>query len=137
MEQHNTHLLSEQSNENHGYEYDNFGNVIADSVDDLIYDKFVDVKNRQRNKDMEMKNLIKNIINNDFSSIDYSQKDSKMIENRRGSMKEKKEKRDSLASKNKSRKLEVKKENEVERKVNKKREKEKEEKNEYTLKKTE
>ena len=93
MEQHNTHLLSEQSNENHGYEYDNFGNVIADSVDDLIYDKFVDVKKRQRNKDMEMKNLIKNIINNDFSSIDYSQKESKMIENRRGSMKEKKDKR--------------------------------------------
>ena len=42
MKQHNTHLLSEQSNEDHGYEYDNFGNVIADSLDDLIYDKFVD-----------------------------------------------------------------------------------------------
>ena len=67
MQQHNTHLLSEQSNENHGYAYDNFGNVIADSLDDLIYDKFVDVRgNRKKNR--EARNLIKNIIDNEFYS---------------------------------------------------------------------
>ena len=64
MKQHNTHLLSEQSNEDHGYEYDNFGNVIADSLDDLIYDKFVDIQERKIKKYNDTKNLIKNITKN-------------------------------------------------------------------------
>ena len=120
MEKHNTHLLSEQSNENqnHGYKYDNFGNVIADSVDDLIYDKFVDIKERQRYKNLETRNLIKNIINKEFSSSDNSQRNSKIMGNRKGSMKEKKneEKKDKGQSitKNKSRKTVVKKENQIE-----------------------
>jgi hypothetical protein len=59
MKQHNTHLLSEQSNEDHGYEYDNFGNVIADSLDDLIYDKFVDIRERKIKNYNDTKNLIK------------------------------------------------------------------------------
>ena len=63
MENHNTHLVSEQSKEEHGYKYDNFGNVIIDSIDDLIYDKFVDVKRKP--KESETKNFIKNIITKD------------------------------------------------------------------------
>ena len=62
MENHNTHLVSEQSKEEHGYKYDNFGNVLIDSIDDLIYDKFVDVK-RKPQKDYDTKKFIKNIIN--------------------------------------------------------------------------
>ena len=75
MQQHNTHLLSEQSNENHGYVYDNFGNVIADSLDDLIYDKFIDIKERKKKKNSEARNLIKNIIDNEFFS-DVSPKET-------------------------------------------------------------
>ena len=57
MENHNTHIVSEQSKGGHGYKYDNFGNVMIDSIDDLIYDKFVDVKRK--------KNAICEIIIND------------------------------------------------------------------------
>ena len=63
MENHNTHIVSEQSKEEHGYKYDNYGNVIVDSIDDLIYDKFVDV--RQKPKESETKEFINNIIKKD------------------------------------------------------------------------
>ena len=63
MDNHNTHLLSENSNEGHGYKYDKFGNVLAESIDDLIYDKFIEMKIKKR-RDKEALNLIKNINNN-------------------------------------------------------------------------
>ena len=68
MENHNTHIVSEQSKGGHGYKYDNFGNVIIDSIDDLIYDKFVDVK-RKKNPESDTKKFIKNIINKDESPV--------------------------------------------------------------------
>ena len=75
MENHNTHLVSEQSKEEHGYKYDNFGNVLIDSIDDLIYDKFVDVK-RKPQKDYDTKKFIKNIINKEeFPSESGKKKD--------------------------------------------------------------
>ena len=64
MENHNTHIVSEQSKGGHGYKYDNFGNVMIDSIDDLIYDKFVDVK-RKKNAESDTKKFIKNLINNE------------------------------------------------------------------------
>ena len=68
MENHNTHIVSEQSKGGHGYKYDNFGNIIIDSIDDLIYDKFVDVK-RKKNPESDTKKFIKNIINKDESPV--------------------------------------------------------------------
>ena len=73
-------MLSEHSNENHGYVCDNYGNVMADSLDDLIYDKFIEGKEKKRKKNSEARNLIKNIIDNEFYS-DNSPKDSKIINN--------------------------------------------------------
>ena len=90
MQQHNTHLLSEQSNENHGYDYDKFGNIIADSVDDLIYDKFIDIKNIREKRNKDTNNLIKNIIKNEFPSSEISQRESKINEKKRASIREKK-----------------------------------------------
>ena len=77
MKQHNTHLLSEQSNEDHGYEYDNFGNVIADSLDDLIYDKFVDIRERKIKNYNDTKNLIKSITKNFMNTPKYYTKTQK------------------------------------------------------------
>ena len=57
MDNHNTHIVSEQSKTEHGYKYDNFGNVIIDSIDDLIYDKFVDVKRKP--KELNTKKIYK------------------------------------------------------------------------------
>ena len=66
MENHNTHIVSEQSKEEHGYKYDNFGNVIVDSIDDLIYDKFVDVKRKPKHeKETNTKKFIKDLITKD------------------------------------------------------------------------
>ena len=73
MESHNTHIVSEQSKEEHGYKYDNFGNVLVDSIDDLIYDKFVDIK-RNPKKDSDTKKFIKNIINKDLFPSETPQK---------------------------------------------------------------
>ena len=68
MEQHDTHLVSEQSKEEHAYKYDKYGNIIVDSIDDLIYDKFVEIKPKN-NDEYETKKFIKNIVsNNDFSN---------------------------------------------------------------------
>ena len=58
MENHNTHIVSEQSKGGHRYKYDNFGNIIIDSIDDLIYDKFVDVK-RKKIQNQTPRNLSK------------------------------------------------------------------------------
>ena len=101
MQKHNTHLLSEESNENHGYAYDKYGNIIADSLDDLIYDKFIDIRERKRKNHSEARKLIKNIIDNEYiyenspmqSSININRKsiiDSKI--------RDKKEKKKSIIS---------------------------------------
>ena len=63
MEKHNTHILSEESNEEHKYNLDKKGNVVADSLDDRIYSQFIQVmnKNRKTSKIKEAINIIKNI----------------------------------------------------------------------------
>ena len=43
MKQHNTHLLSEDSYEENEYQIDNSGNAIYDSIEDVIYNKFIDL----------------------------------------------------------------------------------------------
>ena len=44
---HNSNFLSKQSKDEESYRYDNFGNIIADSIDDLIYDKHLRIKNKK------------------------------------------------------------------------------------------
>ena len=58
MDNHDTHRISETSKEEHGYKYDNFGNVIVESLDDLIYDRFLEVKQKKRKSQIQ-KNLLK------------------------------------------------------------------------------
>ena len=96
MENHNTHIVSEQSKEEHGYKYDNYGNVIVDSIDDLIYDKFVDV--RQKPKESETKEFIKNIIKKDeFPPVTPNKEEKKdNSENEQEESEEKTDKRKSL-----------------------------------------
>ena len=96
MENHDTHIVSEQSKEEHGYKYDNFGNVIVDSIDDLIYDKFVDI--RQKTKETETKDFIKNIINKDeFPPVTPKKEENKEnTENEQDETEEKNEKKKSL-----------------------------------------
>ena len=96
MENHNTHIVSEQSKEEHGYKYDNYGNVIVDSIDDLIYDKFVDV--RQKPKESETKEFIKNIIKKDeFPPVTPNKEEKKEnSENEQEESEEKTDKRKSL-----------------------------------------
>ena len=77
MENHNTHIVSEQSKGGHGYKYDNFGNVMIDSIDDLIYDKFVDVK-RKKNAESDTKKFIKNLINNESAVTPKSEEKKKI-----------------------------------------------------------
>jgi len=96
MENHDTHIVSEQSKEEHSYKYDNFGNVIVDSIDDLIYDKFVDI--RQKPKETETKDFIKNIINKDeFPPVTPKKEEKKENdENEQNETEEKNQKRKSL-----------------------------------------
>ena len=97
MENHNTHIVSEQSKEEHGYKYDNFGNVIVDSIDDLIYDKFVDIRRRPK-KESDTKNFIKNIINKeDIPSLTPKREEKKeSSESEPNETEEKKNKKKSL-----------------------------------------
>ena len=64
MDNHDTHRISETSKEEHGYKYDNFGNVIVESLDDLIYDRFLEVKQKKK-KVTNTKKFIKKIIDDD------------------------------------------------------------------------
>ena len=95
MENHNTHIVSEQSKGGHGYKYDNFGNVIIDSIDDLIYDKFVDVK-RKKNAESDTKKFIKNLINNESAVTPKSEEKKENSESDSNESDEKNQKRKSL-----------------------------------------
>ena len=64
MDNHDTHRISETSKEEHGYKYDNFGNVIVESLDDLIYDRFLEVKQKKK-KVTNTKKFIRKIIDDD------------------------------------------------------------------------
>ena len=54
---HETHeILTPSSVENtHSYQYDKFGNIIVNKIDDLIFDKFL-----EKNSDNKYKDLLKN-----------------------------------------------------------------------------
>ena len=39
MERHNTHLLSSTSSEEHSYKFGKNGNIISDSISELVYSK--------------------------------------------------------------------------------------------------
>ena len=95
MENHNTHIVSEQSKGGHGYKYDNFGNVMIDSIDDLIYDKFVDVK-RKKNPESDTKKFIKNLINNESAVTPKSEEKKENSESDSNESDEKNQKRKSL-----------------------------------------
>ena len=97
MENHNTHIVSEQSKDEHGYRYDNYGNVIVDSIDDLIYDKFVDIKRKPKEEE-DTKKFIKNIINkNDYPPVTPKQEEKKeSSESEPNETEEKNQKRKSL-----------------------------------------
>ena len=100
MDNHNTHIVSEQSKTEHGYKYDNFGNVIIDSIDDLIYDKFVDVKRKP--KELNTKKFIKNIISKgEFPPVTPKNEEKKEnYENEPGETEEKNQKKKSLINVN-------------------------------------
>ena len=100
MDNHNTHIVSEQSKTEHGYKYDNFGNVIIDSIDDLIYDKFVDVKRKP--KELNTKKFIKNIISKgEFPPVTPKNEEKKENhENEPGETEEKNQKKKSLINVN-------------------------------------
>ena len=80
MDNHNTHLVSEPSKDEHGYRYDTFGNVIVESLDDLIYDRFLEVK-RKKKKQTNTKKFIKNVISkNEQEKKEINDKQNNEIE---------------------------------------------------------
>ena len=92
MDNHDTHFITKGSMcSKNDYKLDNSGNIIVDSVDDLIYDKYLDInkrgkckKNESDNymnlmKDNKSHNLIQSI-NNSVGDIQFNSK-SKLIRN--------------------------------------------------------
>ena len=89
MDSHDTHYITKGSkcskNENNNYIYDNSGNIVVDSVDDLIYEKYIKnnkLENRKNNdrdnyfnliSDNKSHNLIKSI-NNQLKEKSMKQK---------------------------------------------------------------
>ena len=51
MENEDNHSISKISNKENNYKYDNYGNVMADSIEDLLYDKYM-----RKNKPKEESN---------------------------------------------------------------------------------
>ena len=68
---HNSNFLSKQSKDENSYRYDNFGNIIADSIDDLIYDKHLRIKN-QKSKGRNIKLYDKSSYTSNSSSSPQS-----------------------------------------------------------------
>ena len=52
MEKEENHSISKISNKENNYKFDNYGNVMADSIEDLLYDKYM-----RKNKPIEESNL--------------------------------------------------------------------------------
>ena len=73
METNNINFLSEEKNHLNSYKFDIFGNLLAESVDDLIYDKFI--VNRNNIKNMNHSNITKK----NFSSDENPNKAKKII----------------------------------------------------------
>ena len=65
MDRHNTHFISncsKFSKDENSYKYDNFGNIIVESIDDLIYDKYVTIKKKENKLNLKNDNKSYNII---------------------------------------------------------------------------
>ena len=78
MDCHNTHFMTKTSKDENGYKYDHFGNIIVDSIDDLIYDKYI-VKNENSSIN-KINNKIKNLIDKKNSPINSEKKNNKKSE---------------------------------------------------------
>ena len=68
MENEGNHSISDISNKENNYKFDNYGNVMADSIEDLLYDKYLRI-----NKPMEKNNSKK--ISKSYSSSITEQKE--------------------------------------------------------------
>ena len=85
MDRHNTHFISncsKFSKDENSYKYDNFGNIIVDSIDDLIYDKYVTIKNNENKLNLKNDNISHNVIShNNTNKIQNESIDKKKIIN--------------------------------------------------------
>ena len=85
MDRHNTHFISncsKFSKDENSYKYDNFGNIIVDSIDDLIYDKYVTIKNKDNKLNLKNDNISHNVIShNNTNKIQNKSNDKKKIIN--------------------------------------------------------
>ena len=62
MENEENHSISNISNKENNYKFDNYGNVMADSIEDLLYDKYL------RRKIPKEKSLSKKVSKSSSSS---------------------------------------------------------------------
>jgi len=70
MENEDNHSISKISNKENNYKYDNYGNVMADSIEDLLYDKYM-----RKNKPKEESNSKEISISSSSSSTEKKEKD--------------------------------------------------------------
>ena len=77
MENEDNHSISQISNKENNYKFDNYGVVMADSIEDLLYDKYL-----RRNNPMEKMNSKKIPISSSSSVIEKKENDDDITESK-------------------------------------------------------
>ena len=77
MSKSNSYLISKISKDENCYKYDNFGNIIADSIDDLIYDKY-NIKDKH-----ELQKGLKKRASNAHISNDLKERNKRIKEDKK------------------------------------------------------
>ena len=119
MESQDNNSISEISKKDNNYKFDNYGNVMADSIEDLLYDKYTAKNNYREDSDIKNKELKDNNSNNislSSSVLEEEEEEEEKEEEKEKDEEIKKEKKKKNNEIKKEKKREIKKEKKIEKK---------------------